>query len=189
MLSNALYDIVIYGDLFMTCGCMCCIVLKVLLYCAECTASCCIAVCIKTQAPRLHCSLNLIYFFEKPLKFGNQASTKSSTLIDWSSKSLQHILAGIGALLAVLVISGMIMERFLKKSKMPPEFSSMNFNFCLILRTNIANLYIVVLYIKYGAWTVIVNEKSLFITKIQFRHLICSKLQISNLSINIEQFG
>ena len=64
----------------------------------------------------LRCFL-IFFLLPKPIKFGNQASEKSTTLIDWSSTPMQIFLAGIGSLLALLMISGFLLQRHLKKKE------------------------------------------------------------------------
>ncbi|XP_065067944.1 uncharacterized protein LOC135693392 isoform X2 [Rhopilema esculentum] len=53
----------------------------------------------------------------KPLNYGNQASKKSSTLIDWTSRPLQMFLAGVGFLLFTMIICGISLTKYRKWKK------------------------------------------------------------------------
>ena len=55
--------------------------------------------------------------FLQPLNYGNQASKKSSTLIDWTSRPLQMFLAGVGFLLFSLIICGVSLSKYRRWKK------------------------------------------------------------------------
>ena len=48
----------------------------------------------------------------QPLKFGNQATSKSANLIDFSSGAMQTFLIILGSLLCLLIVAGFIREKY-----------------------------------------------------------------------------
>ena len=61
---------------------------------------------------------------------------------------MQYILAGIGTFLALLVIAGMIMERFLKKSKKRAELLSMKSHLIFIISHEYTVTYLNIVFIN-----------------------------------------
>eukprot|EP00794_Sanderia_malayensis_P020144 gene20144-22117_t len=51
----------------------------------------------------------------KPTKFGNQASAKSSSIVSVNSNPIKYFFVGVSMLIILLVLSGLLKARFLKK--------------------------------------------------------------------------